>query len=280
VDTVSFSGPTKQGRWIASICGAELKPAHLELGGQSAAIILDDADLAKAGDAIGRLIFGNAGQTCFAMSRVLVPEQRYGDLVDALTAHAGQVRVGDPLSEHTTMGPLASSRRRSDVETRVRSGISEGARVVAGARRPASPVRGYFYEPTVLTDVTPQMPIAREEICGPVATVIGYKEEAEAVRLANDGFGLAATVWTGDPQRGLDIARRTRVGTFGINLYEPDIGSPWGGRGPSGTGSAYGPEGMDAYLTPKSVFLPSFRASAESHAPAESHASAESRADG
>jgi acyl-CoA reductase-like NAD-dependent aldehyde dehydrogenase len=259
VDTVSFSGPTKQGRWIASICGAELKPAHLELGGQSAAIILDDADLSKAGDALGRLIFGNAGQTCFAMSRVLVPGQRYGDLVDALTAEAGKVRVGDPLNEDTTMGPLASSRRRSDVETRVRSGIGEGARVVYGGRRPASPVRGYFYEPTVLTDVTPQMPIAREEICGPVATVIGYKDEAEAVRLANDGFGLAATVWTGDPQRGLDIARRTRVGTFGINLYEPDIGSPWGGRGPSGTGIAYGPEGMDAYLTSKSVFLPSFR---------------------
>ena len=119
----------------------------------------------------------------------------------------------------------------------------------------------------MLTDVTPQMPIAREEICGPVATVIGYKDEAEAVRLANDGFGLAATVWTGDPQRGLDIARRTRVGTFGINLYEPDIGSPWGGRGPSGAGSAYGPEGMDAYLTSKSVFLPSFRAPAEPRRP-------------
>ena len=260
VDTVSFSGPTKQGRWIASICGAELKPARLELGGESAAIILDDADLRKTGDALGRLIFGNAGQTCFAMSRVLVPEQRYGDLVDALAEQAGKVRVGDPLNEDTTMGPLASSRRRVDVEARVRSGISEGARVVSGGRRPASPVRGYFYEPTVLTGVTPQMPIAREEICGPVATVIGYKDEADAIRLANDGFGLAATVWTGDPQRGLDIARRTRVGTFGINLYEPDIGSPWGGRGPSGTGSAYGPEGMDAYLTSKSVFLPSFRA--------------------
>ena len=258
VDTVSFSGPTKQGRWIASICGAELKPAHLELGGESAAIILDDADLRKTGDALGRLIFGNAGQTCFAMSRVLVPERRYGDLADALAEQAGKVRVGDPLDEHTMMGPLASSRRRVDVEARVRSGISEGARVVSGGRRPASPVRGYFYEPTVLTGVTPQMPIAREEICGPVATVIGYQDEAEAVRLANDGFGLAATVWTGDPQRGLDIARRTRVGTFGINLYEPDIGSPWGGRGPSGTGSAYGPEGMDAYLTSKSVFLPSF----------------------
>jgi aldehyde dehydrogenase (NAD+) len=260
VDTVSFSGPTRQGRWIASVCGAELKPAHLELGGQSAAIILDDADLPQAADSLGRLIFGNSGQTCFAMSRVLVPEQRYGDLTDLLIQQAGRLRVGDPLNEDTTMGPLASSRRRVDVEARVRSGIDAGARVVSGGRRPASPVRGYFYEPTVLTEVTTQMPIAQEEICGPVATVIRYKDEAEAVRFANDGFGLAATVWTGDPQRGLDIARRTRVGTFGINLYEPDIGSPWGGRGPSGAGSAYGPEGMDAYLTSKSVFLPSFRA--------------------
>jgi len=263
VDTVSFSGPTKQGRWIASICGAELKPARLELGGQSAAIVLDDADLGKAGEALGRLIFGNSGQTCFAMSRVLVPEQRYGDLVDTLAGAAATLRVGDPLSETTTMGPLASSRRRVDVEAQVRSGVGDGARVVSGGRRPADPVRGYFYEPTVLSGVTPQMAIARDEICGPVATVISYRDEAEAVRFANDGFGLAATVWTGDPQRGLDIARRTRVGTFGINLYEPDLGSPWGGRGPSGTGSAYGPEGMDAYLTSKSVFLPSLRTPAD-----------------
>jgi betaine-aldehyde dehydrogenase len=157
------------------------------------------------------------------------------------------------------MGPLASSRRRADVEARVRSGVADGARVVAGARRPASPVRGYFYEPTVLTDVTPGMAIAQEEICGPVATLIRYKDQAEAVAFANAGFGLAATVWTGDPQRGLDIAKRTRVGTFGINLYEPDLGSPWGGRGPSGSGSAYGPEGMDSYLTSKSVFLPALQ---------------------
>lgn len=193
------------------------------------------------------------------MSRVLVPEQRYDDLIEALTERAAGLRVGDPLAEDTTMGPLASARRRSDVELRVRSGVSDGARVVAGGRRPASPVRGYFYEPTVLTDVTPRMQIAREEICGPVATVIRYAQEAEAVSFANAGFGLAATVWTGDPQRGLDIARKTRVGTFGVNLYQPDLGSPWGGRGMSGAGTAYGPEGMDAYLTAKSVFLPASR---------------------
>ena len=259
VDRVAFAGPAKQGRWIASICGAELKPVSLELGGQSAAIILDDADLSKATAGLGSLCFGNSGQTCFAMSRVLVPDQMYDDALAAMISRAGALVVGDPLAESTTMGPLASSRRRADVEGRVRAGVTSGARVVAGGRRPASPVRGYFYEPTVLADVTPAMPIAQEEICGPVATVIRYSAEAEAIALANDGFGLAATVWTGDPQRGLDIARRTRVGTFGVNLYEPDIGSPWGGRGASGGGTAYGPEGMEAYLTTKSVFLPSFR---------------------
>jgi acyl-CoA reductase-like NAD-dependent aldehyde dehydrogenase len=191
------------------------------------------------------------------MSRILVPERRYAETVDALAAQAATLRVGDPRAEATTMGPLASSRRRSDVEDRVRSGVASGARVTSGGRRPASPVRGYFYEPTVLADVSPSMPIAREEICGPVATVISYRNEAEAVAFADDGFGLAATVWTDDPGRGLDIARRSRVGTFGINLYIPDIGSPWGGHGACGTGSAYGPEGLDHYLSTKSVFLPS-----------------------
>jgi aldehyde dehydrogenase (NAD+) len=259
VDTVAFSGPSKPGRRIAAICGAELKPAALELGGQSAAIVLDDADLGQTSSSLGFLCFGNAGQTCFAMSRVLVPEWRYDDALEALTSQAASQVVGDPLEESTTMGPLASSRRRSDVESRVRAGVAAGARLTAGGRRPASPVRGYFYEPTVLADVSPGMPIAQEEICGPVATVIPYRDEAEAVAFANAGFGLAATVWTGDPQRGLDIARRTRVGTFGINLYVPDIGSPWGGRGACGQGSAYGPEGMDAYLATKSVFLPALR---------------------
>jgi acyl-CoA reductase-like NAD-dependent aldehyde dehydrogenase len=256
VDTVAFSGPAGPGRRIAAICGAALKPVSLELGGQSAAIVLDDADLERAAADLGPLCFGNCGQTCFAMSRVLVPRQRYGEALDALGAQAAAVTVGDPLAERTTMGPLVSARRRSDVEDRVRGGLSAGARLTAGGRRPARPVRGYFYEPTVLADVSPSMPIAQQEICGPVATVIPYRSEADAVALAGDGSGFAATVWTSDPQRGLDLARRTRVGTFGVNLYAPDLGSPWGGRGPRGAGSAYGPEGMDLYLATKSVFLP------------------------
>ena len=256
VDTVAFSGPTPQGRRIAAICGAELKPASLELGGQAAAIVLDDADLDKTAAELGLLCFSNSGQTCFAMSRVLVPEHRRDEFVDALSAHAAKFVIGDPLAEGTTMGPLASARRRTDVESRVKNSIADGARIASGGRRPASPVRGYYYEPTVLTDVTPAMHIAKDEICGPVASVLSYRDESEAIAFANNGFGLAATVWTSDSQRGLDIARRTRVGTFGINLYVPDIGSPWGGRGISGQGVAYGPEGMDSYLISKSVFLP------------------------
>jgi aldehyde dehydrogenase (NAD+) len=264
VDTVSFSGPTAQGRRIAAICGAELKPACLELGGQAAAIVLDDADFDQTAAELGSLCFSNSGQTCFAMSRVLVPERRHDDFVGALSAQAAQFVVGDPLAEDTTMGPLASARRRTDVEGKVRASVSGGARVASGGRRPASPVRGYYYEPTVLTDVTPAMPIARDEICGPVASVLPYRAEAEALSFANDGFGLAATVWTRDPQRGLEIARRAKVGTVGVNLYVPDIGAPWGGRGISGQGVAYGPEGLDSYLTTKSVFLPPQQASKRS----------------
>ena len=263
VDTVAFSGPTAQGRRIAAICGAELKPASLELGGQAAAIVLDDADFDKTAADLGLLCFSNSGQTCFAMSTVLVPEQRHDEFASALSARAAQFVIGDPLVEETTMGPLASARRRADVEGRVRASVTSGARVASGGRRPASPVRGYYYEPTVLTNVTPGMPIARDEICGPVASVLPYRAEAEAVSFANNGFGLAATVWTQDPQRGLDIARRAKVGTFGVNLYVPDIGAPWGGRGVSGQGVAYGPEGLDSYLTTKSVFLPPQRAGKE-----------------
>ena len=156
------------------------------------------------------------------------------------------------------MGPLASPRQRVRVESSVTAGISAGARVVAGGRSPATPVRGYYYEPTVFADAEAGMAIARDEIYGPVVAVIPYDSEAEAVAIANDSsYGLAGSVWTDDPERGLRIARRARVGTFGVNLYVPDIGAPWGGRKASGMGSVYGPEGLQTYLATKCVFLPS-----------------------
>lgn len=155
------------------------------------------------------------------------------------------------------MGPLANPRQRASVESCVTAGVCAGARVVVGGRRPATPVRGYYYEPTVFAGATAGMAIARDEICGPVVSVIPYDDESEAVAIANDSsYGLAGSVWTDDPERGLTIARRARVGTFGINLYVPDLGAPWGGRKASGMGSIYGPEGMDSYLATKCVFLP------------------------
>ena len=256
VDTVAVAGPTPAGLRIAAICGQTLKPVTLELGGKSAAIVLDDVDLSVAAAALGSLCFANSGQACFTMSRVLAPRSRYDEAVGALAAQASSLVVGDPQAEETTMGPLANPRQRTSVESCVTAGVSAGARVVVGGRL-ATPVRGYYYEPTVFTGATAGMAIARDEICGPVVSVIPYDDESEAVAIANDSsYGLAGSVWTDDPERGLTIARRARVGTFGVNLYVPDLGAPWGGRKASGMGSIYGPEGLDSYLATKCVFLP------------------------
>jgi betaine-aldehyde dehydrogenase len=257
VDVVAVAGPTPAGRKIAAICGETLKPMSLELGGKSAAIVLDDVDLNAAAADLGCVCFANAGQACFTMSRVLAPRSRYDEAVATLARLAASLVVGDPMAEETTMGPLASPRQRAAVESCVTSGRTEGARVVTGGRRPATPVRGYYYEPTVFADARAGMAIARDEICGPVVSVIPYDDESEAVAIANDSsYGLAGSVWTEDPERGLKIARRARVGTFGVNLYVPDIGAPWGGRKASGMGSIYGPEGLDLYRATKCVFLP------------------------
>ena len=256
VDTVAVAGPTPAGRRIAAICGQGLKPVTLELGGKSAAIVLDDVDLATAAAELGSLCFANSGQACFTMSRVLAPRTRYDEAVSALVAQACSLVVGDPLAEETTMGPLANPRQRASVESCVTAGIAAGAHVVVGGRL-ATPVCGYYYEPTVFAGATAGMAIARDEICGPVVSVIPYDDESEAVAIANDSsYGLAGSVWTNDLERGLRIARRARVGTFGVNLYVPDIGAPWGGRKASGMGHIYGPEGLEAYLSTKCVFLP------------------------
>ncbi len=257
VDKVAFTGPMSAGRRIAAICGETLKSVTLELGGKSAAIVLEDADFSATAAALGFLSFANSGQACFVMSRVLAPVSRYEEAVSGLTAEASALVIGDPMADGTMMGPLVSPRQRAGVESYVTAGIADGARIVTGGRRPAAPVRGYYYEPTVFADATSGMSIAREEIFGPVVTVIPYRDESEAVAIANDSeYGLAGSVWTSDPEHGLEIARRTHVGTFGVNLYVPDFGSPWGGCKASGHGSIYGPEGLDGYLKAKSVFLP------------------------
>jgi acyl-CoA reductase-like NAD-dependent aldehyde dehydrogenase len=208
--------------------------------------------------ALGRLAFANSGQTCFAASRVLAPRSRYSETVDGLREQAAAMVTGDPMAPDTGMGPLVSPRRRAGVEAYVAASTAAGARVVTGGRRPAAPVRGYYYEPTVLAgDSAPAAALAAlGEVFGPVVTVLPYARESEAVAIVNGaGPGLAGTVWTSDPDHGVDLARRIHVGTFGVNLYVPDLGSPWGGKA-GGQGSTYGPECLGAYLRPKSVFLP------------------------
>lgn len=259
VDKVAFSGPAAVGRRIAVACGETLKPVNLELGGQAAAIVLADADLPATAAALTRLAFANSGQTCFAPARVLVPRSRHEETAGALAGQAGALVVDDPMAADTTMGPLVSPHRRAGVESYVASAVAAGARVVTGGRRPAAPVRGYYYEPTVLAGETGA--VADREVFGPVVTVVPYTSEAEAVAIANGwGCGLAGSVWTADPHRGLDIARQIDTGTFGVNLYVPELGAPWGSSA-SGQGSTYGPECLNSYLRSRSVFVPESAAS-------------------
>lgn len=257
VDKVAFTGSTPAGRSIAEVCGRLLRPVTLELGGKSAAIILDDADLDATIKGLVGASFANNGQTCYSSTRILAPANRYTDVLDAVSALAAGLPVGDPLDPATAVGPVVSARQRERIEGYIASGHSEGARLTAGGKRPTHLDRGWYVEPTVFGDVRPDMTIAREEIFGPVLVVTPYGSDDEAVALANDSeFGLGGTVWTTDEERGTAIARRVRTGTIGVNGYRLDFNSPFGGRRASGLGRELGPEGLSAYLEWQSVYLP------------------------
>ncbi|MFD3456174.1 aldehyde dehydrogenase [Streptomyces sp. NPDC058691] len=257
VDKVAFTGSTASGRRVAAACAALLRPVTLELGGKSAAVVLDDADLgADAGERF-TTSFLNNGQTCFASTRILAPRSRYDEVVAVYTAMARDARVGDALDPATQIGPLVSSRQRERVEGYIGRGLADGARLTAGGGRPPGLDRGWFVEPTVFADVDNSSVIAQEEIFGPVLTVTPYEDEDDAVRLANDSvYGLAGSVWTTDLERGARVARRIRTGTIGLNGYLPDITSPYGGVKGSGLGRELGPEGLAAYQQLQSVYHP------------------------
>ena len=257
VDKVAFTGSTAAGRQIAETCGRLLRPVTLELGGKSAAIILDDADLDLG--TIGERLFGatllNNGQTCYLGTRVLAPRSRYDEVVDVFAALAGSLTVGDALDPQTQIGPMASKRQRERVEGYIAKGKSEGARVVAGGGRPERLDRGWFVEPTIFADVDNNHTIAQEEIFGPVLALIPYDGEDDAVRIANDSdYGLGGSVWTGDDERGLGVARRVRTGTIGINTYLPDPSSPFGGVKASGIGRELGPDAIGNFQQFKSIY--------------------------
>ncbi|MFL6053072.1 MAG: aldehyde dehydrogenase [Actinoallomurus sp.] len=253
VDKVAFTGSTAAGRRIGAICGEQLKRCTLELGGKSAAIILDDADLAATMGWLKMASLMNNGQACVAQTRILASRNRYDEVVDALAETVRGMKVGDPADPATEIGPLVAKRQQKRVEGYIRIGQEEGAKVaLGGSGRPYD--RGWYVTPTVFAGVTNDMRIAREEIFGPVLSVIPYEDEADAVRIADDSeYGLAGTVWTADNDRGLEIARQVRTGTYGVNMYMIESSLPFGGYKSSGVGRELGPEGLAAYLEYKSI---------------------------
>ncbi|HEX9030740.1 MAG TPA: aldehyde dehydrogenase [Streptosporangiaceae bacterium] len=254
VDKVAFTGSTAAGRRIGSICGQQLKRCSLELGGKSAAIILDDADLAATVGWLEMASLMNNGQACVAQTRILAPRSRYAETVDALAAMVSGLKVGDPADPATQIGPLVARRQQDRVEGYITVGQEEGAKVVTGGSQASGRDRGWYVAPTVFADVDPGMRIAREEIFGPVLAVIPYDDEADAIRIANDSdYGLAGTVWTADTERGMQVARRVRTGTYGVNLYMIETCAPFGGYKASGIGRELGPEGLMSYLEYKSI---------------------------
>ncbi|MFJ8816308.1 aldehyde dehydrogenase [Amycolatopsis thermoflava] len=257
VDKISFTGSTAVGRRIGALCGADVRRCTLELGGKSAAVLLDDVRLDER--TVGQLVAGamdNSGQICMALSRVLAPRSRYAEVVGTLASAVAALRVGDPADPETQLGPVISATSRDRIEGHLRRAESDGARIVTGGGRPAGP--GWYLEPAVLSDVDNRMAIAREELFGPVLTVIPYDTEDDAVAIANDSdYGLAGAVWTADPARGETVASRLRTGSVAVNSSAPmDLGSPFGGIGLSGLGREGGPEGLDAYVEPQTIVLP------------------------
>ncbi|QSE87405.1 aldehyde dehydrogenase (plasmid) [Rhodococcus pseudokoreensis] len=256
VDKVAFTGSTPAGRSIAEACGRLLRPVTLELGGKSAAIVLDDAELvSSAQDLFGATLLNN-GQTCFVGTRILAPRSRYDEVVDVFTAMAASAVVGDALDEATMVGPMASSTHRDRVEGYIAQGKSEGARLTTGGGRPERD-RGWFVQPTIFADVDNSATIAREEIFGPVLSIIPYGDIDDAVHIANDsGYGLGGTVWSQDLEHAGAVARRVQTGTVGINHYIPDPAAPFGGVKGSGLGREFGPEGLANYQQQQSIYFP------------------------
>ena len=256
VDKISFTGNSQVGRHIASLCGQQLKRYSLELGGKSAAIVLEDATPAAVVPGLLQAGLINSGQACAAQTRLLIPRKRYDEYVGVLAEQIGAMPCGDPMDPATQVGPLVAERQRERVTGYIGAGKSEGARLVVGGRRPANLPKGWYVEPTLFADVDNRMRIAREEIFGPVLVAIPYDREDEAIAIANDNeYGLSGSVWTADTQHGIEIARRVRTGTYNVNGFIVDFCAPFGGFKASGIGREFGPEGLASYTELKSIAI-------------------------
>lgn len=255
IDLISFTGSLRAGRRVAELAAGTVKRVTLELGGKSAALVLDDADLATAIKGTVAACFINSGQTCTAHTRLLVPEHRYEEAA-ALAISAALVYVpGDPLDEKTRLGPLVSATQLELVRNYIRQGVAEGAVLLTGgAEPPPGMTNGFFVHPTVFGRVTPEMTIAREEIFGPVLSIMTYRDEDEAVSIANGtSYGLAAAVWSGDPERAGQVARRLRAGQVDINGGAFNPLAPFGGYKQSGYGRELGQYGLEEFLEVKAM---------------------------
>jgi len=257
VDMVSFTGSTRAGKRVSEVAAQSVKRVSLELGGKSAAIILDDADLPAAVKGTVSNCFLNSGQTCSAHTRMLVPESRYDEAAKLAVDEARKYTVGDPFSDTARLGPLVSKAQQDRVRGFIEKGIAEGAELLAGGTdRPAGLDRGYFVQPTVFGRVKPDATIAQEEIFGPVLSIITYKDDADAIRIANSTvYGLAGGVWSGDEGRAQKVARRIRAGQIDINGGPFNMQAPFGGYKQSGHGRELGRFGMDEFLEYKAMQL-------------------------
>jgi betaine-aldehyde dehydrogenase len=255
VRKVAFTGSTAAGRAVATACAAEFKRVTLELGGKSAAILLEDVDLDAFRPFVATACSPMTGQVCRALTRVLAPRSRYEEVVDAVASAMEEIPTGDPMDPATVFGPLVAQRQRDRVERYIKVGVEEGAKLVTGGGRPRGLDVGYYVEPTVFKDVSNDMRIAREEIFGPVLAVIPYDGEEDALRQANDSdYGLGGAVFTRDVEHGTDIARRMETGTVGVDHYDLPIEAPFGGVKCSGMGRELGPESLVPYLETKSIY--------------------------
>ncbi|MBW3555417.1 MAG: aldehyde dehydrogenase family protein [Actinobacteria bacterium] len=257
VDMISFTGSTRAGRRVAELASATVKRVSLELGGKSPNVILPDADLPKAVRAGVSAAFLNSGQTCIALSRMIVPRSRLAEVEQLVVQATEEYAPGNPLEATTRLGPVASAEQRQRVRSFIESGMQEGAKLLTGGpEAPEGLDRGYFVRPTVFSEVRNDMTIAQEEIFGPVLSIIPYDDEDEAVRIANDTiYGLAAGVWSGDTDKAVEVARRLRAGMVDVNGGNFNLLAPFGGYKQSGSGREGGKYGLEEFLEVKSMQL-------------------------
>ncbi|MDR8725982.1 aldehyde dehydrogenase [Burkholderia pseudomultivorans] len=257
VDKITFTGSTGAGRRIGAVAAERVARVTLELGGKSPAVVLDDYDVETAAKMLGASYFGYlSGQVCHSLTRIIVPRAKHDRMVDALVEAARGMVLGDPLDDATSMGPLATAAQRDVVERLVAQGVSDGARLAIGGKRPAHLARGFFFEPTVFANVDNRSRIAQNELFGPVLSVIPADSEQHAIDMANDTiFGLNAAVFTHDTERALQVARRLRAGSVGHNASRTDFSIGFGGFKQSGVGREGGTGGLEAFLESKTVVL-------------------------